>query len=587
LSLSAPSSHPPAEPHPVSRPGVTASALAPGTPGGPGVANAPGAASAAAASTSGSAAAGFAGLIDGFRDRLDREIAAFLAAKRGIAASTAGTAGTASTAATAGTAPDPAASSQRQATLADPGDLVDGVARLMAQGGKRLRPALVYYTYRACGGRSESQAMPLALATELLHTYLLIHDDIMDHAEVRRGQPAAHARFRDLHRAAGLRGDAGDFGRSVAILLGDLAHTYAVELFTGVAVRPDAAPAAAAKPAAPSTLPASSAPSAPPASPAPSAPTLPASASAPTAPVPPGPHWLELNRCFSEMCEEVIGGQYLEFLLAHRGHPEPASSGPAGADSRSPGSAAAFTADSAAADSAADSAADDVTTAADPEPTAAQARREAELLRVLRLKSGRYTAERPIQLGALLAGAPPALRAELSRYGTAVGEAFQLQDDLLGLFGDPAATGKPVGDDLREGKFTLLIHHALVKGSPADRQLVAGALGDPDLTPAEVARVQEALERTGARRAVNAMIAERLAEARRALTTLAPLLLPNGAHADAPNSHGPHPHGPHPHGLHPDGPHPAGPHAAGPDSPAAEGLRFLSGLLDFLWEREQ
>jgi geranylgeranyl pyrophosphate synthase len=567
LSLSAPSSRPPAEPHPVSRPGVTASALAPGTPDGPGVANAPGAASAAAASVSGSAAAGFAGLIDGFRDRLDREIAAFLAAKRGIAAST------------SGTAPDPAAGSRRQATLADPGDLVDGVARLMAQGGKRLRPALVYYTYRACGGRSEAQAMPLALATELLHTYLLIHDDIMDHAEVRRGQPAAHARFRDLHRAAGLRGDAGDFGRSVAILLGDLAHTYAVELFTGVAVRPDAAPAAApAGPPAPSAPPASPAPSAlmPPASaPAPSASTLPASAPAgPTAPAPPGPHWLELNRCFSEMCEEVIGGQYLEFLLAHRGHPEPASSGPAGADPRSPGSAAA--ADLAAAGSS------PAVTAAGPEPTAAQARRESELLRVLRLKSGRYTAERPIQLGALLAGAPAALRAELSRYGTAVGEAFQLQDDLLGLFGDPAATGKPVGDDLREGKFTLLIHHALVKGSPADRQLVAGALGDPNLTAAEVARVQEALERTGARRAVNAMIAERLAEARRALATLEPLLSPRG-----PGAAGPYPDVPYPAGQHPAGLHPHGPHQHAPDSPAAEGLRFLSGLLDFLWEREQ
>ena len=440
---------------------------------------------------SGSVSGGFARLIDGFRDRLDREIAAFLADKRSRVGGTGGS----------GEGPG---ASRRQATLADPGDLVDGVARLMAQGGKRLRPALVYYTYRACGGRSESQVMPLALATEFLHTYLLIHDDIMDHAEVRRGQPAAHARFRDLHRAGGLRGDADDFGRSVAILLGDLAHTYAVELFTGVAVRPDPAAAAGL-----------SAPSAQPAPPAPFAP----STSAPSA-----PHWLELNRCFSQMCEEVIGGQYLEFLLAHR-----------------------------------------TTNDADAERGPAQAVRESELLRVLRLKSGRYTAERPIQLGALLAGAPTGLREELSRYGTAVGEAFQLQDDLLGLFGDPATVGKPVGDDLREGKFTLLIHHALVKGGAADRQLVAGALGDPHLTAAEVARVQAALERTGARRAVTAMIAERLGEARRALATLAPLLAPLAPLA--------------PEGL-PDNPD-------GGPSAASEGLRFLSGLLDFLWEREQ
>jgi geranylgeranyl diphosphate synthase, type I len=471
----------PAEPHPASPPGVPAPA---------GAASAP-AVTAESGSVSGG---GFARLIDGFRDRLDREIAAFLADKR-------------SSAAGAGGAGEGPSGSRRQATLADPGDLVDGVARLMAQGGKRLRPALVYYTYRACGGTAESQAMPLALATEFLHTYLLIHDDIMDHAEVRRGQPAAHARFRDLHRAGGLRGDADDFGRSVAILLGDLAHTYAVELFTGVAVRPE--PAAAAGPPAPS------------AQPAPPAPF------APSTPAPSVPRWRELNRCFSQMCEEVIGGQYLEFLLAHR-------------------------------------AANDADDGAAP----AQAVRESELLRVLRLKSGRYTAERPIQLGALLAGAPPELREELSRYGTAVGEAFQLQDDLLGLFGDPATVGKPVGDDLREGKFTLLIHHALVKGSPADRQLVAGALGDPHLTAAEVARVQAALERTGARRAVTAMIAERLGEARRALATLEPLLAP------------PAPPAPLAPGGLPDDPD-GGPAAA------SEGLRFLSGLLDFLWEREQ
>ena len=499
MSLSAPSSFTPAEPPPASPPEVPAPAGASGD--------------AAMAPGSGTVSGGFARLIEGFRERLDREIAAFLADKRRSAGGTGG----------AGEGPG---GSRRQATLADPGDLVDGVARLMAQGGKRLRPALVYHTYRACGGRSESQVMPLALATEFLHTYLLIHDDIMDHAEVRRGQPAAHARFRDLHRAGGLRGDADDFGRSVAILLGDLAHTYAVELFTGVAVRPDpATPATPAGPSAPSALPASPAPSAsvPLAQPVPHAP----SASAPSV-----PHWLELNRCFSQMCEEVIGGQYLEFLLAHRGHPEPASA---------------------------------------PEPTPAQAVRESELLRVLRLKSGRYTAERPIQLGALLAGAPTELREELSRYGTAVGEAFQLQDDLLGLFGDPATVGKPVGDDLREGKFTLLIHHALVNGGPADRQLVAGALGDPDLTAAEVARVQAALERTGARRAVTAMIAERLGEARRALETLAPLLAPAAPPAPpAPLA---------PEGL-PDDPD------AGA-SAASEGLRFLSGLLDFLWEREQ
>ncbi|MBV8201021.1 MAG: polyprenyl synthetase family protein [Acidobacteria bacterium] len=434
------------------------------------------------------AAADFALLMDGFRARLDREITTFLAAKR-AAAVLADLAGRAAPAAPA-TPAAPAPEGDLPDDLRDLRDLVGGVGRLMSQGGKRLRPALVYFTYRACGGRSDQQVMPLALAVEFLHTYLLIHDDIMDHAEVRRGQPAAHARFRGLHRAGGLRGDADDFGRSAAILLGDLAHTYAVELFTGVAVRPGVEPAGGAPPAGPASRLA--------------------------------PRWVELNRCFSQMCEEVIAGQYLEYLLAHRGQ----------ADRPAP--------------------------------------RESELLRVLRLKSGRYTAERPIQLGALLAGASEEQCAELSRYGTAVGEAFQLQDDLLGIFGDPATVGKPVGDDLREGKFTLLIHHALVHGSDADRQLVAGALGDRHLGAAAVAQVQEALERTGARRAVTAMIAGRLAAARQALAALAqqlPLAQPLPPAAASTGS------------------------TAGAERPgnlfAAEGLRFLAGLLDYLWEREQ
>jgi geranylgeranyl diphosphate synthase type I len=450
--------------------------------------------------------------MEGFRTRLDGEIAAFLAGKRAAAEAASGT----------GWQPEGQPGGQsaptgprRLAELPPLVALVDGVASLMVQGGKRLRPALVYYTYRACGGRSDARALPLALATELLHTYLLIHDDIMDHAGVRRGQPAAHVRFRDLHRASGLRGDAEDFGRSVAILLGDLAHTYAVELFTGALSRADIAPEAPD-----------------------------ASMSQPRQ-----AEVNELHRCFSAMCEEVIGGQYLEYLLAHRGR-SPAAPPAAGATGQ--GAAGDEPGPPPPTPPLQDTAMDDAK---------AVAAREAELLRVLRLKSGRYTAERPIQLGALLAGAPPEVRAELSRYGTAVGEAFQLQDDLLGLFGDPATVGKPVGDDLREGKFTLLIHHALVHGNPDDRRLIAAALGNSALAAAEIAGVQLALERSGARRAVTAMIAERLATAREALAALAALAPERFAVADAPG--------------------------AGGGRSAPDGPRFLSGLLDYLWEREQ
>lgn len=363
---------------------------------------------------------GFPALLEALREKLDRELHVWLEAKRRAAA---------------------------EAGSLEMLELIDGVGQLVVQGGKRVRPALVYHAYRACGGAADGEVLPLALATELLHTYLLIHDDIMDHAEVRRGQPAAHVRFRNAHRQRGFHGDARDFGLSVAILLGDLAHSWAVELASCAAA---------------------------------------------------GRH--ELARCFAAMSEEVIGGQYLELLVAQRrGIPEQGSA---------------------------------------PEEGSA---REEELTRVLRLKSGRYTAERPVQLGAILAGGGPEALAALSRYGAAVGEAFQLQDDLLGMFGKAETVGKPVGDDLREGKYTFLIHHALSAATPEQREILEEALGDPGVTADEVARVQRILEETGARARVDAMIQDRLRAAR--------LALEGG-------------------GLR------------------QEGRLFLEGLLDYLWERE-
>jgi geranylgeranyl diphosphate synthase type I len=359
------------------------------------------------------ARAAFAGLLASFRHRFEGELATYLKAK---------------------------ASSPADLGSPELAELTEAVGALASEGGKRLRPALVYYTFRACGGTSQAAVFPVCLAVELLHTYLLIHDDIMDHAGVRRGQPTAHVRFAHLHRARGLAGDADDFGRSVAILTGDLSYAWAVELMTEAAAR--------------------------------------------------GPRGLEVGRCFSALCQEVVGGQYLELLVAQQ-----------------------------------------------------RAATEAELLRVLRLKSGRYSAERPIQLGALLAGASATAVSGLARYGAAVGEAFQLQDDLLGMFGDGDTVGKPVDSDLREGKYTFLIHHALQQGTAEQRRILDAALGRPGLSSEQTQEALAVLEATGARRAVTAMIAERLGLALAALEAV--------------------------EGLE------------------AEGRSFLAGLVHHLWERKR
>lgn len=338
--------------------------------------------------------------------------------------------------------------------------LVDAITHLIEGGGKRLRPALVHHAYLACGGDDPAAIRPLDLATELLHAYLLIHDDIMDHAELRRGRATTHASFRERHLAAGLHGDAADYGRSMGILVGDLAASYAFELFARTRAKAE--------------------------------------------------HWSAVEVSFAAMAQEVIHGQFMEIDVSFA---DPEADGTGGTGRELPGGA---------------------------RPSAE------ELLQVLRLKSGRYSVERPVELGALAAGASEASLAALVRYGATLGEAFQLQDDLLGMFGDAELVGKPVGGDLAEGKYTFLMHHAFEHAEPEDRAFLAAARGKADLTPEEADRAAEILERCGARRRVEEMVTERVEEAAESLIHL--------------------------------------PEAAG--DAAAEGRAFLAGLVLYSRERQ-
>jgi geranylgeranyl diphosphate synthase type I len=117
---------------------------------------------------------------------------------------------------------------------------------------------------------------------------------------------------------------------------------------------------------------------------------------------------------------------------------------------------------------------------------------------VIRYKSAKYTIERPLHVGAMLAGGSPEVLASYSGYGLTLGEAFQLRDDVLGVFGDPAATGKPAGDDLREGKQTLLVALAAARASGPDAKTLRTQLGNPDLEPDGVEELQAIIRSTGA-----------------------------------------------------------------------------------------
>ncbi|MBL8714557.1 MAG: polyprenyl synthetase family protein [Myxococcales bacterium] len=154
-------------------------------------------------------------------------------------------------------------------------------------------------------------------------------------------------------------------------------------------------------------------------------------------------------------------------------------------------------------------------------PDAATGADAAAVDRMHALKTGSYTVHGPLAIGAALALAPLSVRAALGAFGAPLGVAFQLRDDLLGTFGDPSDTGKPVGSDLRTGKRTALVASAFARASAQDRARLAQVLGQGDaLDPRDLAFAVELLERCGARADLEARIAALHDEA---VAALAPL----------------------------------------------------------------
>ncbi|MEV0776480.1 polyprenyl synthetase family protein [Streptomyces sp. NPDC050433] len=268
-------------------------------------------------------------------------------------------------------------------------------------GGKRVRPTFAWLGWIGAGGDRHGPAATAVLSAcaglELLHAAALIHDDIIDASRTRRGRPAAHVAFARRHRERGFSGDSEAFGTAIAILVGDLAQTWA-----------DAMVRASG---------------------------LPMDAQARLAPV-----WTAVR-------SEVLYGQLLD-LTNQAGEDENIESA----------------------------------------------------LRVNQFKTASYTVERPLEFGAAIAGAGAGLVAAYREFGSHIGIAFQLRDDLLGVFGDPAVTGKPSGDDLREGKRTVLLATALKyadERDPAAARFLRARIGT-DLRDDELAAMRAVFVGTGA-----------------------------------------------------------------------------------------
>ncbi len=298
------------------------------------------------------------------------------------------------------------------------------LSRFVLGGGKRIRPTFAWWGWRAAGGAAEGPAAEAMLRTasslELIQACALVHDDLIDESDTRRGHPTVHRKFARTHYEERWAGGSAQFGMSAAVLLGDLALAWADDMLHTAGLEPAAL--------------------------------------------------VRGLRPWRAMRTEMLAGQYLDVFSQVRG---------------------------------------------DETPEAA--------LRVAELKSASYTVARPLQLGAEIAGADQRTLAALENFGHDIGVAFQLRDDLLGVFGDPEVTGKPAGDDLREGKRTLLIAEALQEArAQGDERAVAelrAVLGDPDVSADRIESARSVLVRLGAQTAVEKRIAELTGSAHRTLNS--------------------------------------------------------------------
>lgn len=300
------------------------------------------------------------------------------------------------------------------------GAVFDHVERFTA-GGKRLRAQFIAAGFRAAGAAHSPAAVDAAAALEIFHAAALVHDDVIDRSDTRRGAPSTHRAFETHHRASGWTGDHAHFGVGSAILVGDLLLMWSEDLFVSAcaAVPPPAATAARA----------------------------------------------EITR----MRVEVTLGQYLDLAEEHAW------------------------------------------------PVVPVERRADRALAIAVAKSARYSIEAPLVIGARLGGASDETVERIRAFGLPLGLAFQLRDDVLGVFGDEARTGKPAGDDLREGKRTYLVARLEARVDDAERAWFDERLGRPDLDADDIARMQERIRSSGALDDVEAEIARRLEEALAAL----------------------------------------------------------------------
>lgn len=274
--------------------------------------------------------------------------------------------------------------------------MIDYLQDYTMRGGKRVRPALMIAGYKAVGGTDLNKIVPASLSIEALQSYLLIHDDIMDEDELRRGEDTLHKMYEKLHRKKYGDDNSEKFGRDMGIIAGDIANSFAVNQIAKSGFSPEIK--------------------------------------------------VEAMEKFEQIHRHTGYGQVLDVTFNQKS-------------------------------------VEDV--------------EEKDVMTLHYLKTAQYTMAGPLELGAILGEGSEEEKEMLKDYGIKVGKAFQVYDDMLGLFGTKEKLGKPVDSDLKEGKRTLLILKALENGDEEQRKKILDVLGNKDITEEEVKEVRKIAKDTG------------------------------------------------------------------------------------------
>ncbi|MDP2838053.1 MAG: polyprenyl synthetase family protein [Candidatus Moranbacteria bacterium] len=295
---------------------------------------------------------------------------------------------------------------------------------IVLSGGKRLRAAFMYYGYLGAGGTEEEKILRASMSVELIHAFLLVHDDIIDRDDMRHGVPTLHKRYAGFGRRFFPEQDCEHFGNSIALIMGDMLYA----LGNGIIFRSDF----------------------------------------------PKERVLQALSCLQNIVTFTVVGQARDVYMEYKGEAS-----------------------------------------------------EAEILTMYKNKTAKYTVEGPLHLGALLAGGSPELLSSLSAYALPLGIAFQIQDDILGIFGSTLRTGKPVGSDIKEGKITLLVARALKNGTKAEQKRLKAILArGTALTEAEQEEFCAMIQKTGSLEQVKTLAEEYIATGKQALSKLKTMVTP-------------------------------------------------------------